>query len=81
MSAINASSEKNQAWSGNPHEIWTNDPKDKRYLHNRTQLPAGLSGGACPKCGSHELTGAVVTETADEMDPDLLCCICGYWWD
>ena len=76
-----APGDKNLSWSGNPHEIWTNDRNDKRYLHNRTQLPAGLSGVLCPECGSQQLTGAVVTETADEMDPDLLCCMCGYWWD
>ena len=35
----------------------------------------------CPKCGSKNLTGAIITETADEQDPNILCLDCGYWRD
>lgn len=67
-------------WTGSPSEIWTNDPKDKRALRARVPLPIGLGERHCPNCGSYQLTGAIVTDTADELDPDVLCSNCGYWW-
>jgi hypothetical protein len=34
---------------------------------------------ACLKCGSKELVGALISESADTLDPDVLCTICGYY--
>lgn len=61
--------------------IWTDDPNDNRTLHGVVSLPLGLEGSSCPKCGSQNLIGAIITETADEFDPNILCCKCGYWRD
>lgn len=74
-------SKKLRIWTGDPSGIWTDDPNDTRTLRGHAPLPIGLKGQKCPKCGSHELTGAIITETADEYDPNILCCNCGYWWD
>jgi len=67
-------------WTGNPFEIWTDNPRDKRFLRSRVPLPIGLKESQCPNCGSYRLIGAIVTDTADELDPDVLCSKCGYWW-
>lgn len=40
-------------------------------------LPIGYKYTACPKCGGTHLTGALLTENADEQDPDILCKDCG----
>jgi transcription elongation factor Elf1 len=68
-------------WTGNPSDAWTTEPNDRRPLKSRAPLPVGFKESACPNCGSHELTGAIVTDTADEMDANILCCCCGHWWD
>jgi len=72
---------KIRLWNGDPSDVWTAEPNDRRSLKCRAPLPVGLKGVACPTCGSHELTGAVVTDTADELDANILCCCCGHWWD
>ena len=43
-------------------------------------LPLGWRKAKCPKCGSHELTGAIITPTADDFDPNILCERC-HWFD
>jgi DNA-directed RNA polymerase subunit RPC12/RpoP len=74
-------SKKLRRWTGDPSDIWRDNPNDKRTLRGRTALPAGYQGHKCPKCGSDNLTGAIITESADERDPNILCTNCGYWWD
>lgn len=61
--------------------VWTDDPGDGRSLQGCVALPAGLRDRTCPKCDSCELVGAIITETADISDPNILCKECGYWWD
>ena len=59
---------------------WTDDKSDKRQPRGYEPLPKGLVGKKCPKCGSPNLTGAIISETADEADPNVLCMDCGYWY-
>ena len=66
-------------------QIWT-DPRpdgmaDHRRCRDYTELPVGAIGSSCLRCGSHELIGALITDTADTSDPNLLCLACGYWRD
>jgi hypothetical protein len=66
--------------------IWT-DPRpdgleDLRPSRALVPLPKGLIGSSCTNCRSRgSLTGALITDTADERDPNLLCLDCGYWRD
>lgn len=65
--------------------IWT-DPRSDGSVDNRPSrgsapVPLGLSGSVCGHCGSSSLIGALITETADERDPNLLCLNCHYWRD
>jgi len=63
------------------YKLWSHNPKDNRQLHGFVPLPIGLQGTRCPKCESENLIGAIITETADEADPNILCKNCSYWWD
>lgn len=40
-------------------------------------LPKGYKMAVCPICGGLHLTGALITEFADEQDPDIICKDCG----
>ena len=64
-------------------KIWTDNENDEREVNFRgtVPLPAGLRGSKCPKCGSYNLKGAIISKTADEQDPNILCLDCGYWRD
>ncbi len=45
-------------------------------------LPVGVKNNcSCPKCGSKNIMGALITITADEDDPNIVCLDCGYWFD
>lgn len=55
----------------------TNEKRKNRYA----PLPVGYQYTACPKCGGMNLTGALLTENADEQDPDILCKDCEAWID
>lgn len=62
-------------------KLWTDD-KDKKYtLRGTVPVPVGLKNCRCPKCNSMNISGALITETADEQDPNIICLDCGYWWD
>lgn len=61
--------------------IWTDDLDDKRKLRGFVPLPKGLKNAKCVKCDGSNLTGAIITETADEDDPNILCIDCKYWRD
>ena len=65
--------------------IWT-DPKadgsaDPRTCRAFVPLPIGVARSACLRCGSSSVVGALITETADECDPNMLCLNCNYWRD
>jgi hypothetical protein len=61
--------------------VWTDDCLDNRSLLRCVPLPTGLRNYTCPKCCGCRLVGAIITETADSLDPNILCEECGYWWD
>ncbi|HEY8364871.1 MAG TPA: hypothetical protein VIK84_04795 [Haloplasmataceae bacterium] len=58
-----------------------NTKTNKRLYKRLCDLPSGLKNACCPKCNSKNLTGAIITEFADEFDPNILCRDCGYWRD
>jgi hypothetical protein len=41
-------------------------------------LPVGWRERSCPRCKSIELVGALITDSADRFDPDVVCMRCGY---
>jgi len=51
----------------------------RRQLRRVVPLPAGLKGSTCWNCASYRLTGALITETADDLDPNILCLACHHW--
>lgn len=61
--------------------VWTDNRLDGRSLQGCVSLPKGFRDRTCPKCGGCKLVGAIITETADSLDPNILCEECGYWWD
>ncbi len=61
--------------------IWTDDTTDKREFRGYAPLPKGMKDVRCPKCSSNNLSGVLISETADEADPNILCKNCGYWWN
>ncbi len=62
-------------------KLWTDYDSEYDTVRSICALPVGIKGSACPKCGSKELIGALITPTADEQDPNILCKDCGYWRD
>ena len=40
-------------------------------------LPKGYKLAICPICGGIHLTGIIMSEFADEQDPDIICKDCG----
>jgi hypothetical protein len=67
-------------------KIWTeprpDGSEDIRASRGLAPLPKGLIDARCPHCGTFgSLTGALITPTADENDPNIACCACGYWRD
>lgn len=62
-------------------KIWTDYDSDYTEVISTCPLPEGLKETKCPKCGSENVTGAIITPTADEDDPNILCLDCGYWRD
>ena len=72
----------NQALLTLREKMWTeHEGCEKQVLRGLTGLPVGLQEAKCPKCGSVKIRGALITSTADEQDPNIICCDCGYWWD
>lgn len=61
-------------------EAWSDDRSDTRQPRGYVPLPRGVIGTKCPKCGSENLSGAIITETANETDPNIICLDCGYWY-
>jgi len=61
-------------------KLWT-DVKgyDNVTIRGFAPLPLGLNEEKCPKCGKKNLRGALITKTADQLDPNILCMECGYW--
>lgn len=63
-------------------ELWTEcNYNGVQKVREFVEIPIGLRDSICPKCHSRNLCGAVITETADSQDPNILCLDCGYWWD
>lgn len=66
--------------------IWTkhrpDGPPDTRASRGSAPLPQGLIGSSCTNCGTcGSLTGVLITSTADQNDPNVLCTACGFWRD
>ena len=53
---------------------------DNYRQSRRTSLPVGWRDRPCPRCLSKELVGALISESADSMDPDVLCIQCGNYF-
>lgn len=62
-------------------KIWTDYESEYTEVKTTCSLPSGLVDTVCPKCGSANIVGAIITEDADESDPNILCLDCGYWRD
>ena len=54
--------------------------EEKEPDHAGVMLPVGWRNAKCPNCGSSDLAGALITETADHLDPNILCLTCD-WFD
>jgi hypothetical protein len=50
----------------------------KRESRGLAPLPVGWRARSCPECGSIELVGALISDSADRFDPDIICMVCGY---
>lgn len=65
--------------------LWTEAKSDGsidlRTCRAYAPLPLGMRGSSCLRCASDSLVGALITENADERDPNLLCVNCNYWRD
>lgn len=46
-------------------------------IYRCVPLPMGYMVSGCPYCGCEHLSGALVSEYADEQDPDVVCVKCG----
>jgi len=62
-------------------KIWTDLENDDRVVKRYVDLPKGMKEAKCIKCGGSNLIGAIITETADEQDPNIVCLDCGFWRD
>lgn len=63
-------------------KMWTDvEGHENAVIRGFAPLPAGLVNTKCPKCGSTNLKGVLITETADAEDPNIICTDCGYWRD
>ena len=62
-------------------EICVKTTNDNRPVRRQVPLPLGWEDRRCICCGSFQLIGAVITESADEFDPNILCIDCLNWWD
>lgn len=63
------------------NKLWIDYDSNYTKIRELCLLPVGLRDSTCPKCGSKRLTGALITPTADEQAPNILCKDCGYWRD
>jgi hypothetical protein len=41
-----------------------------------TSLPVGWQDRKCPNCSGDVLRAALITPSADEQDPDIICTTC-----
>ena len=62
-------------------KLWSDNRNENIEIRAFVPLPKGAEGTTCPKCGSNHLQGVIITDTADEADPNILCMDCGYWRD
>lgn len=62
-------------------KLWTECNCSSKTIRGFVPLPIGLKNTKCPKCGQSNIRGVLITLTADEQDPNIVCIDCGYWWD
>lgn len=62
-------------------KLWTDSKHKDSTLRGIVPVPVGLRNCRCPKCNSINIKGAIITPSADEQDPNIVCLDCGYWWD
>ena len=63
-------------------KLWTDEVGyENATIRGFAPLPAGLVNTKCPKCGNANLRGVLITQNADEQDPNIVCIDCGYWRD
>jgi len=64
------------------NKLWTDDDyTGSTTIRGFAPLPKGLINSKCPKCQSANMRGVIITSTADEQDPNIICLDCGYWRD
>ncbi len=71
---------------GTPVEVFWRGLRSDFVIVQIAELPAGYRGRKCPFCGSDKLSGSIlkwpngdpIVETADEIDPSILCGDCGW---
>ena len=52
--------------------------KNNNFVISRcVPLPKGHKLAICPICGGTHLIGTLISEYADEQDPDVICKDCG----
>ena len=52
--------------------------KNNNFVISRcVPLPKGYEFAICPVCGGIHLSGTLISEFADEQDPDIICKDCG----
>ncbi len=74
--------EKKKISTFTQEKLWTDrDYSGDSIIRGFSPLPVGIQGSKCPKCGSRNLRGVLITVSADESDPNILCIDCGYWRD
>ncbi len=68
--------------------IWNQESSDFA-IGSLIALPMGYRSARCPKCGSASISGAIILnrrgglaiEGTDELDGNLVCQVCGFFWD
>jgi len=78
------------AHGGSLPEPWSDFyPLGNTRVRDVVGLPVGHQEAVCSRCSSDRLVGVVIVsmtdvviiEGTDDADPNIMCVVCGYWWD
>lgn len=59
-------------------KIWMDFSDEKQKVRAIVPLPFGLRDEVCPHCG-RKISGALITESSDPVDPNVMCEHCPRW--